>query len=371
MTAKSKQNLTANTSSNAFGASFQPEYNIFEARNGLLPGESKQKQYEQVLAELRGYIGNKDTSKVLDFRGGQGEILEKVLRALEENPGDSGIYIAVTKFFSERDLQLTDQLSKIGLRLIRLYELQRQGTTDVMDFSTSKDVLKDHTFDLLQYYKGDNRQRAIFILKNVENSQAGTAEIGLAELQQTRDMVQTALRAELQNTSQAVLPPHRIESVQGDMKVAEADINPKVMLYLRLFESLTIAIMKQQTITKEKETFLELKREEVLNSLDRLAGMPGIVITKETRGKFEDKISVMSMDELKFFDFKITDLARRYNHKEIDFGGANGEIAGWLHQNFDKKEFDRDLAERTERNRKADEQKKVKIRAILSDEKAA
>ena len=74
----------------------------------------------------------------------------------------------------------------------------------------------------------------------------------------------------------------------------------------------------------------------------------------------------MRATELEFFDFKITDLARRYNHKEIDSAGANGEIAGWLYQNFDKKEFDRDLAERRQKNKQADKQAEANIRAGLS-----
>jgi hypothetical protein len=355
-----KKSLTNNTAKRAIGLG-GTQADFFEQRNSLIP--DKEAELEQLIAEFAGYAENQDTSDVTDVQTNQAEILKEISGLLKENKDERGIFEAVKTLFSKQDIKWTDQLNKIGLRLVRLFEIQRTGTTDVVSFSNTKDILKEHGFDLLKYYKGNDKQKAVFILKNVENSQTGTTQIGLSELEETRDMVQAALRDELVGKYQKPADPQELEGPQGDIKLIKTDVSPKVILYLRLFESLSIAIIKQQEITIENRSGLEQKKQEVLNSLDSLATLPGIVVTTEMRAEFIGRMSIMTLDALKYFNYKILYLFNSYKRNLVDANTANWEINGWFDKKFDHTELHNELEEMKAENQA---QKEKELEALRS-----
>ena len=320
----------------------------------------------QLKAELAGYAENRDTSKVTDLQTNQGEIINEISDLLEQDKDGRGIFEAVKTLFSKKDIIWTDQLNKIAVRLVRLYELQREGTTSVLEFSTAKDELRKRQDKLIEYYKGGDAQKAIFILKNVENSRAGTTQLNLEDLEQTRNMVQAALRDKMVAEYQVGQNPQRLEGPHGNLQRIKKDVDPEIITYLRLFESLSIAIIRQQEITREKQYGLDLKKEEVLDSLDSLSRCQGINISPQTRERLMDHMSIMSLGQLEFFQHMISALLRRYTGKEgekVKPEDANAEIAGWLDRKFDKAELHADLEAKKEQNRKAEEKAKEDLRA--------
>lgn len=325
-----KKSLTNNSAKSAIRLGSRSE--LFEQRNSLIP--SKEEELDQLQAELTGYAYDKDTGVGTEIQTNQGKILSDVAHLLKEDKDGRGIFEAVKTLFSKKDLVWTDQLNKVGMRLTRLYQLERQGTTDVLDPSSAKDELKKHGMELLGYYKGNDRTKAVFILKNVENSRADTTELSLDDLYQTRDMVAAALRDKLVKDYQIGLNPQTLEGPDGDMQRIKTDVSPEIISYLRLFESLSIAIIRQQEITREKQVGLDLKKEKVLSSLDRLGEFQGISISSEARDKFMDRMSTMLLDELEFFDLKISDLIDRLENEKVGVTEANTEIGGWLLKDF-------------------------------------
>ncbi len=359
---KPKISLTSNTAKRAVGFGSQAEF--FEQRNALRP--NKEAEQNQVATELKNYLDFKDTSVAIDIQTNQREILKEISEYLEKNPDGRGIFEAVKTLFSKKDIVWTDQLNKIGVRLVRLYELQREGTTDVYEFPATKDVLKEYSFNLLRFRKEQDEDAAIFTLKNLENSTAGSTEVSLENLQKTRSIVQSALQDKLVKDYQSPLNPQRLEGPQGDMQRIKTDVSPEIIVYLRLFESLTIAIIKQQEITREKQAGVEIKKIEVLHSLDRLSKISGIGISTELRDRFMNKMAVMNLDQLKFFDFKILELFNNLSNQSEEnrptSEQANSQISGWLEKKFDRQELHADLEDRKKKNRQTEEQAKQDLR---------
>jgi hypothetical protein len=354
---QAKVSLTSNTAKRVIRFPGSSEALFFEQRNSLIP--NKELELEQVQTELADYSEYKDTSDITDIQTNQGEILKEVSKFLSENKDHRGIFEAVKTLFSKKDIKWTDQLAKIALRLVRLYELQRTGTTDVIGFSDAKTVLKKHETDLL--VKAEDRLKAELVLKNVENSRAGTTEIGLIDLQQTRDMVQAALRNELVVDYQKPADPQKLEGPQGDMQVVNKDISPKVLDYLRLYESLSIAIIKQQEVTAEKALHLDMERERALASLDSLAQMPAIVVTAAMRNKFMDKISVMDLNQINYFCLKAEQLRLELKHNSIKPEQANLEISSWFDKAFTKEELHQDREQMHNANVKHDQEETANL----------
>ena len=232
-----------------------------------------------------------------------------------------------------------------------------------METPTAQDALKEYGMDLLKFYKGADKQKAIFVLKNVENSQTGTTELGLSDLEETREMVRAALRNELVTDYKIGLDPQKLQGPQGDMQRIKTDVSPKIILYLRLLESLSIAIIKQQEITQEKDMTLGSKKSEVLVSLDRLGAHQGINLSPEMRDKFVNKMSVMKLNELMFLDYKILELFNRVKRDEVKLEDANIEIRDWLNKEFSRQELHEDLENRKKQNSAADEEALNKLRA--------
>lgn len=334
-------------------AGFGSRAALYEPRNAFLI-LNKEEELEQVVAELAGYAENKDTSIATDIQTNQGEILKEVSKILKDNKDQRGIFEAVKTLFSKKDIKWTDQLTKIGLRLIRLYELQRTGTTDIIGFSEAKDMLKERESDLLKFHKG-GEERARLVLKNVQNSRAGTAEIGLEELEETRGMVQSALKDELVGEYQKPADPQTLEGPQGDIKIIKTDVSPKIVAYLRLYESLSIAIIKQQEITRQKEIHLAMERERAMAILDSLARAGGVVISEAGRDRFMDKVSVMDLHQIDYFCTKAEQLRRDLRRQAIKPEEANAEINSWLEREFTRQELHEEKEKTHEENLRRDE----------------
>lgn len=358
---KSKNTVMAN----ARVVSSQAE--VLEQRNVILP--SKEGHFEEVLAEVRGYQKFLDTSPLEENQiDSQKAVLRKVVEAIESNP-EHNVLPGLAILLRE-DINWTDQLYKIAASLIRQYELDRTGTTDLMPLPEAKDFLRDETFYLLKFYHGNDKNAALFILKNVENAESGTVQMDLVALHETRKMVQDALKFHLKKNFEAGLAPHPLEGAEvkgtADQHPLKGGISPIISAYIRVFETLNLVVIRQQENSLEQQSLLLEKRLQVGESLKKLSQAPGINISAETFNEFQNKMSKMKMNPLMFLDCKILDLLNRVIAGQITAAAANGEVDAWLSQTFDKNQLHNELEQRKRTDRDSDSREVEDLRNRLA-----
>lgn len=319
-------------------------------------------------AELEILLKNLDVSEInQQGTNDQRQVLNRVKTDFEA--GD--FFSALARLIRE-DIQLTNRTLWMFLRLNRVYQGQRTGTTDMEEMADVRNNLREEKTaeELIGNYSGliENKEAVKMALKTVANGEKGTTEVGLDDLQIVQQMVRDALKAELKNKYEDIVSlegsQHGLSGLQSpgikDMDPIRGSFNnnEKVNSYLRLYEALTVELLDKQQRAVEKDTALKFEKADVLASLGKLQKSPGVAIDESMLKWFEKKISTMDMDQLKYFDFKILELFNQVSESEKTSAEANNEIAGWLNENrkFSKKELHDELEERKAQNKKQDQQ---------------
>lgn len=326
-------------------------------RNEVLPNPETMR--EELLAVLGYYEKNQDVDKSpleVGQTNSQKAVIGKIIQAVVSKE-----YPTAQAILFREDIEMTPQMEEIALRINRLVQVAvRQGTTDSMEFVQAKKEIKIHEDDLVKFYKAGGQEEAVLILKNVSESLAGTREMGLGELEAVRKMVQNALKAEVRNNYEQSLPPHRLAGQEEGSKYINRSENPRLQEYLRLFDAITLEIMRQREIATDQSKRLTLERDVTLNFLNGLPKLPGVDFDENLRNEFIKKIAVMDLNQLMYFDNKIQQLEREMEQGSVQKDDANKEIRNWLQRDFTPKELHTELEE-MKRNNEAGRAKSLEI----------
>jgi hypothetical protein len=319
--------------------------------------------------ELETLIQRLDVSEInQQGTNNQRQVLEKVQKDLE---GEK--YFSALGRIIREDIQLTNRTLWSFLRLNRVYQGQRTGTTDVMEMPEARKDFQDSEIrqELMAGYTGPAQNKAAveMAIRTVANGESGTTQVGLDDLQLAHQLVRNVLKAEFKNKYEDVASltgsQHGLSGLEmpgvKDMDPLRGSFsnNEKINKFLRLYEVLTIELFDKQQKTVEKDSALKFEKAQVAGSLDKLAGMQGIVLTPQMREEFKNKIAGMeSMGPLQFFNFKVTDLSRRLGgqNSESAKSEANAEIQSWLDPSvkFSREEEAADIQRRKEENKARD-----------------
>lgn len=341
-----------------------------EFRNRAI-GYEVEEDRESLVEELRGYLENPDVSRIGEHAtNNQREVLTKVLEKVVSPREADRDYLGALGIVMREDIQITDRVMWLLLRLNRVNQGYREGTTDTMDFPHAKLSLINRKDQLLEYADSDQREHFEMALENVANSRSGTTENGLEELELTKNLLRQAIKGEFRTRYETQLPPHQLEGTKNpgvsDQKYLRGDINKRLNNYLLLYESLTIQSIRQKELTKEKEFHLILQREQVLASLDSLAKQPGAALSAVDHEKFLEKISVMDSNALERFNTKVVSTLKSLKKGELDSGQAREVIDSWFTKKFTKEEWHRDLEEEKQINKRSTEEGLTKARSNIA-----
>ncbi|MFA5991324.1 MAG: hypothetical protein WC794_03710 [Candidatus Doudnabacteria bacterium] len=353
--------------------------------SNILPFESPEKRNQSIgydpeldkavtEAELEILINNLDVSEInQQGTNDQRQVLEKIKTEFK-----TGNYFSALARIVREDIQLTNRTLWMFLRLNRVYQGQRTGTTDMMEMADVRNVLHDQniSMELMEGYSGPTEQKPAveMALKTVANGETGTTEVGLDDLELAHQMVRSALKAELKNKYEDVVSLDGAQHGLSGMEMPGVkDQNPiqgsynnneKVNRYLRLYEALTVELFNKQQQVVEKETSLKFKKAEVKESLDRLQKIPEMAIGDSVYNQLVEKMTKMDMGQLKYLDFKILELFNQVNNQVKTFDEANQEVAGWVSENkkFSKTELHEELEKRKAENKSNDDKELSALR---------
>ncbi|MDR3502476.1 MAG: hypothetical protein P4L79_07820 [Legionella sp.] len=314
----------------------------FQNRNEIIPSPEKMRQ------ELLAVLGYKKDYPDTDFSPleiGQTNSQETVVSNITKEVL-KGEYPTAQAILFREDLIMTPQLEEVALRLNRLIQVDvREGTTDFLEFADAKKIVKENENELANFYKRGGKDEALLVLENVAESVAGTREMGQGELLEARDMVQAAIRAEFKNNNEESLPPHKLAGQEEGSKFFNRSGNPKLVEYLRLFDSLTLELQRQREIASDKENRLVLERQVTLNFLSGLPNLPGVDFNESLRKEFLKKIAVMNLNQLVYFDKKIELLELAMQDGTANKDEANKEIQKWRSRDFTPAELHNEIKE--------------------------
>lgn len=334
----------------------------YETRNEIIPNPETMRQ--ELLAALGYYKENQDVDKSpleIGQTNSQQEVMGKIAEAvLQEN------YPTAQAILFREDIKMTPQMEEIALRLNRLVQVGvRQGTTDVMEFKEAKKEIEGSIGDLEKYRKTGDKIKSELVLQNVAQSSAGTREMGFNELEETREMVQRALKDLFADNYAAGLAPHKLEGQEQGAKFINRSENPKLVAYLRLFDALTLEIMRQRELSDAKSKNLTTEREVSTALLFKLSKAPGVDLNADKMGRFIKHLSTMgNLNQILYFNLCIERLSREVSDKAKNIADANREIDSWLEKDFTPNELHRDL----ETIKNKDEEDRTRQISILRGE---
>ncbi len=342
-----------NNKSSANLVSFGKGSEYFETRNEVLPNPASMQR--ELLDVLEYYLTNSDVDASpleIGQTNSQKEVVKNIAAAVaREN------YPSAQAILFREDIKLTPQMEEIALRLNRLVQVgTRQGTTDNLEFAKAKSEIINHP-ELMDFYNGE-RGEAELILANVSEALSGTREMGIEELTEAREMVRKALQASFSGNYATGLAPHKLEGQEQGAKFINRDQNSQQVEYLRLFDALTLEIMRQREISQSGSKKIILERELTMGLLSGLAGLPGVDFNYDLKQEFLKKVAVMDLNQLLYFNHTIERLKRDVAQNGAgNEGSANKEIQHWLKKDFTPAELHRELEEMknvNEQQRKSD-----------------
>ncbi|MBI5530565.1 MAG: hypothetical protein HY918_03630 [Candidatus Doudnabacteria bacterium] len=358
---KSKPPVNNQTSGNLVSYEAGPE--SYQIRNDVIPSPEKMRQ------ELLGVLGYYNESSDVDKSGleigqtnSQKDVVNKVAESVLQ-----GDYATAQAILFREDIKITPQMEEIALRLNRLVQVDvRQGTTDTPEFADAKEIIKTHEDELVKFSSRENKQEARLILENVIESVAGTREMGETELSEAREMLQRALKNEIKSNYEQPLPPHQLSGQKEGAHFINRDGNPKLTEYFRLFGALTLEMRRQRKIASAQEKDITVDRNLVATLLDNLSKTPGIEFDENLKNKFVQKIAVMDLNQLAYFEQKIRELKRNLENTNISPESAGAEIRGWMAKDFTPQELSADLQKVKEENDKLRNEQLEVLRGSLN-----
>lgn len=312
-------------------------------------------------AELEILRQNLDISELnTETINNQRQVLEKV-----EKDFKAGKYFLALSRLVRENIQMTTRMLWMFLRLNRVYQGYRSGTTDMMEMGDAREILKNklEQEQIINFVPGAEKDRSVaeMVVRNVAVGRKGTTEVGLDELKSVHSAVGKALRTEITDKYEDILPPHGLSGLETpgtrDQNPLRDAGNEKINQYLRLYEILTVELFNKEQQAAERDGALKTERAQAAGSLGKLAKYPNISLATGDIEGLKNKISVMDLGQLKYFDFKILELYNRLAHNPplCSAEDANLEISSWFNKSFSHEELTQELAERKQADKKQDD----------------
>ncbi len=315
----------------------------YETRNEVIPNPETMRQ--ELLAVLGYYKESSDVDKSpleIGQTNSQQEVMGKITEAVLQEQ-----YPTAQAILFREDIKMTPQMEEIALRLNRLVQVGvRQGTTDVMEFKEAKKEIEQNIGDLEKYRKTGDKIKSELVLQNVAQSSAGTREMGFNELVETREMVQRALKDLFTDNYAAGLAPHKLEGQEQGAKFINRSENPKLVAYLRLFDALTLEIMRQRELAGRKGKDLTRERQISTTQLSKLSKVPGVDLNEVKMAQFVKHLATMeNLTQVLYFNLCVERLIREVSNGGKNITDANGEIDSWLGKDFTPSELSKHVKE--------------------------